>query len=143
MSNTGLEFADRTVQRTHEWINDVLEHSGRQEAQNGYRMLRGVLHVLRDRLTVEEAAQLGAQLPMLIRGFYYEGWKPSAAPVRIRAQDEFVAAVRDELFDNPQIDPKQAIEAVFHVLDKRIAAGEIEDIRGMMPEALRGLWPKH
>jgi uncharacterized protein (DUF2267 family) len=31
-----------------------------------------VLHALRDRLTVEEASDLAAQLPMLIRGLYYE-----------------------------------------------------------------------
>ncbi|HEY5940705.1 MAG TPA: non-homologous end-joining DNA ligase [Gemmatimonadales bacterium] len=32
---------------------------------------------LRDRLTVEETAHPGAQLPMLIRGSYYAGWEPS------------------------------------------------------------------
>jgi hypothetical protein len=40
-------------------------------------VLGGMLHVLRDRLTIQEAVQPGAQLPMLIRGLYWEGWDPA------------------------------------------------------------------
>jgi uncharacterized protein (DUF2267 family) len=34
-----------------------------------------MLHALRDRLPPEIAVHLSAQLPMLVRGIYYEGWK--------------------------------------------------------------------
>lgn len=40
-----------------------------QDRHAAYLALRATLHALRDRLTVEEVAELGAQLPMLIRGF--------------------------------------------------------------------------
>jgi uncharacterized protein (DUF2267 family) len=51
-----------------------------------------VLHALRDRLTVNEAAQFGAQLPMLVRGIYYEGWDPTRLPVKMN-REEFLQRV--------------------------------------------------
>ena len=38
-----------------------------------YRALRSVLHVLRNRLTPEQAVHLRAQLPLLVRGILYDG----------------------------------------------------------------------
>jgi uncharacterized protein (DUF2267 family) len=36
---------------------------------------------VRDRLTVEETAQMGAQLPMLVRGIYYAERDPKKRDV--------------------------------------------------------------
>ena len=38
--------------------------------RSAYRALRSVLHVLRNRLTPEQAVHLGAQLPLLVRGIF-------------------------------------------------------------------------
>jgi hypothetical protein len=62
--------------------------------------LRATLHALRDRLTVEEVAQLGAQLPMLIRGFYYEGWDPTGKPLRERHEEQFLVRISREFSDD-------------------------------------------
>jgi len=42
------------------------------DERRAYNALRAVLHALRDRLTTEEIAQFGAQLPTFVRGVYYE-----------------------------------------------------------------------
>jgi hypothetical protein len=55
------------------------------------------LHALRDCLIVDEAVNLGAQLPMLIRGFYYEGWRPEGRPFKYRHKEEFFAQVAKTL----------------------------------------------
>jgi uncharacterized protein (DUF2267 family) len=68
---------DRTLYKTHTWLKEIMEVLGTEDRHRAYMALRAVLHALRDRLTVEEVAQLGAQLPMLIRGLYYEGWDRS------------------------------------------------------------------
>jgi len=69
MSNTILDVFDASLQKTQVWFNDLMSELGWQEQpQKAYLALRAALHALRDRLTVEEAVHLGAQLPILIRG---------------------------------------------------------------------------
>src|ERR687886_176925 len=65
MSSTGLEVFDRTVQETNIWLGEIAEDLG-PDRQVAYRVLRAVLHALRDRLTVEQAAHLSAQLPRML-----------------------------------------------------------------------------
>lgn len=84
----------QTLQKTRAWLKELSEELGWQDEHKVYIALRAVLHALRDRLTVEEAAQLGAQLPMLIRGFYYDGWHPAGKPVKERHQEALLAHVK-------------------------------------------------
>ena len=142
MSSNPYGPLDRTVQKTHEWLKELTQITGRSDEHKSLQMLRAVLHVLRDRLTVDEAAHLGAQLPMLVRGFYYENWKPAEKPSRIRSRSEFLQAVRYELNNNPEIDPAQAIDSVLVLLERKITQGELEDVKQMMPPEMREFWPK-
>src|SRR3981189_922621 len=73
MSATGLEVFDKTVQTTNAWLKEIMEATG-LDRRRAYRALAAVLQALRDRLTVGEVAQLGAQLPILVRGLYYDQW---------------------------------------------------------------------
>jgi uncharacterized protein (DUF2267 family) len=60
MSATGLEVFDKTVQTTNAWLKEIMEATG-LDRRRAYRALAAVLHALRDRLTVDEVAQLGAR----------------------------------------------------------------------------------
>jgi uncharacterized protein (DUF2267 family) len=101
-----------------------------------------VLHALRDRLTVDEVAQLGAQLPILVRGIYYDRWHhPAGKPERLRHKEEFLAVVAAALNDIEPIDPEEVTRAVLAVLERHIAPGEIKDVRSMLPSHLQDLWP--
>jgi uncharacterized protein (DUF2267 family) len=93
---------------------------------------------LRDRLTVDEVAHLGAQLPMLIRGFYYEGWVPSRTPLKVRRRDQFLALIERQ-FSDDEIDTDLVARGVLAVLSRRIADGEIEDVRRVLPAEIREL----
>src|SRR5437660_8548857 len=101
--------------------------------------LRATLHALRDRLPIEETAELAAQLPMLVRGFYYEGWDPTGKPVRERSLEGFLAGVAVEL--PIDADPEPVARAVFALLARRVSDGEIQDVKGVLPTAIRQLWP--
>ena len=73
MSQTGVTAFDSTLQTTNVWLHEIMDRMCWQDKHRAYHGLRAVLHALRDRLPVDQAAALGAQLPMLVRGFYYEG----------------------------------------------------------------------
>jgi uncharacterized protein (DUF2267 family) len=131
---------DKTLQKTVHWTERVAHHMGSTDMNRGYRVLRSVLHALRDRLPPDEAVQLGAQMPMLVRGFYYEGWDANKTPQRYRNKQEFLARIANDM---PDLDPAQrerAATAVFAVIDEEIGGGEAAQIRHLLPEAIRGLW---
>jgi uncharacterized protein (DUF2267 family) len=145
MSATGLEVFDTTLQKTNSWLHDLMQALGWADRHKAYTALRATLHALRDRLSVEEVAQLGAQLPMLIRGFYYEGWDPTGKPLRIRQKEQFLARIELELRGDERFDDRVPIErivqAVFTLLAQRVSAGEIENVKHVMPTDIRELWP--
>jgi uncharacterized protein (DUF2267 family) len=145
MSMTGLPAFDSTLQKTHEWLNELQQEMNLSSRQSAYLVLRAGLHALRDRLPIDEVAHLGAQLPMLIRGFYYEGWRPSDSPLRIRTKDEFLTLMLENLQVTPSahdmgFDPEEAARAVFRLLGRQLSPGEIDSIRRIMPEGLKELW---
>jgi uncharacterized protein (DUF2267 family) len=145
MSATGLEVFDTTLQKTNSWLHDLMQALGWLDRHKAYTALRATLHALRDRLSVEEVAQLGAQLPMLIRGFYYEGWDPTGKPLRIRQKEQFLARIELELRGDERFDDLVPVEriaqAVFMLLTQRVSAGEIENVKHVMPADIRDLWP--
>jgi uncharacterized protein (DUF2267 family) len=141
MSTTNHELFSNTLQKTHLWLKNLAEELRWEDQHQAYLALRATLHALRDRLTVEEATHLGAQLPMLIRGFYYEGWSPAGKPVRERHKEEFCAHVKAYFQTEETIDAETIVRGVFKMLSRRITEGEIEDIKHIMPPELRQLWP--
>ncbi len=145
MASSGLAVFDTTLQKTNSWLKDVMKELGTDDRHQAYLALRAVLHALRDRLTVEEAAELGAQLPMLIRGFYYEGWDPTGKPVRERHKRDFLEHVRRYFkgtrYGEDGVDPEEVARAVFRVLARRVSDGEIADVVHILPRELRELWP--
>ncbi|OLB97969.1 MAG: hypothetical protein AUH30_09265 [Candidatus Rokubacteria bacterium 13_1_40CM_68_15] len=142
MATTGLDVFDRTLHKTHGWLNDLMRELGWQEKHRAYLALRATLHALRDWMTIEEVAQLGAQLPMLIRGFYYDAWDPTGKPVRERRKEEFLGRIAQEFRGGERIDPEPVARAVFAVLERRITEGEIEDVKHVLPAEIRSLWPE-
>jgi len=142
MSAQGLENLDHTVQVTHIWINDLDSRLEWNDKARSYRLLKAVLHALRDLLKVNEAVDLGAQLPGLLRGAYYEQWRPATTPVKKRSVEDFLARVNDSFRRDPLPNPAMAVMAVFQLLTSKITEGEIEDVRRCLPEELRNIWPE-
>jgi uncharacterized protein (DUF2267 family) len=140
MSATGLEVFDSTIQKTNIWLKDLMELLG-GDRHKAYQALRAVLHALRDRLTVEEAAEFGAQLPMLIRGIYYEGWNPTGKPVKERHREQFLVRIQQQFKGDAETNPEIVAQAVFSLLQKHIAQGEIDDVKHILPLEIRDLWP--
>jgi uncharacterized protein (DUF2267 family) len=141
MSMTGLAVFDTTLQKTHQWLNELMQLLDWGDKGKAYLALRATLHELRDRLTIQEVAQLAAQLPMLVRGFYYEGWNPTGKPEKERSEEQFLAHIARHFQDDDAVDPELVARAVFTLLEKHVSEGEIEDVRQVLPSSLRRLWP--
>ena len=140
MRATGFRGFEHTVQQTHQWLNEIAEEIGNPDRQIAYHALRGVLFALRNRITVEEVFNLSAQLPLLIRGIYFEGYKVAGKPEKYHA-DEFLARVSQELQKVGPVNAEKATAAVFKILDRHISLGETNDIYYSLPKDIRNLWP--
>jgi len=140
MATHGLESLEHTVELTHVWINALDERLRWNRKPRTYRLLKAVLHALRHWLPHEEAADLAAQLPTLLRGAYYEQWQPAHTPVKHRKRADFLARVDAAFAADPLADTAEAVTAVFDVLSEKISLGEVEDVRRSLPEDVRNLW---
>jgi uncharacterized protein (DUF2267 family) len=139
--STGLDTFDKTVQESNLWLKAVMERLETDDRHHAYSTLRAVLHALRDRIGAESAAHLGAQLPMLLRGLFYEGWDPTDKPTKERHEAAFLAHIARELPRASADEVEQGTLAVLDVLSKHIDRGAAVKIAGMFPEELRKFWP--
>ncbi len=139
--STGLDTFDTTVQETNLWLKGVMERLDTADRHQAYSNLRAVLHALRDRIGAESAAHLGAQLPMLLRGLYYEGWDPTNKPTKERHEEKFFAHVARELPRAQEGEVEQGVLAVLDVLSKHVDQGAAVKIAAMFPQDLRKFWP--
>jgi uncharacterized protein (DUF2267 family) len=136
-----IHVFERTNHEAHEWVNDLSGRIGWRNEREVLRLLRTVLCQIRDHLPVDEMAQFAAQLPLILRGMFYEGWQPKNTPVHERHASDFVAAVEEMVGDVTDYRAATDIKAVFNVINARISRGEVEDVRACLPKELRDLWP--
>jgi uncharacterized protein (DUF2267 family) len=141
MSATGLDVFDRTLQTTNTWLGEIMQTLG-HDRRVAWHVLGSVLRALRDRLPLGLAAHLGAQLPLLVRGLYYDQWQPSEAPLKLHSLDEFLGAVSAGWRKPSPVDPADAARAVFQTLNHYVEPGQIAKIRASLPEELRQIWPE-
>ncbi|MGK9167599.1 DUF2267 domain-containing protein [Inquilinus limosus] len=141
MSATGLDVFDKTLQTTNIWLNEIGETLG-PDRQRCYHALRAVLQTLRDRLPVESAAHLSAQLPMLVRGIFYDGYHPASTPDTMRSEDEFLQRIAARLDGVRPIDSGDAARAVFGVLKRHLPEGSMRHLIDTLPAEIRRLFPQ-
>lgn len=136
-----LKAFEHTMALTNEWLNQLDQRLGWENKQRTYRLLRETMHAIRDCLGVNEASHLASELPMLIRGLYYEGWEPSATPVADNKKDAFILRIDRAFKNDPLENSETAIRAIFDFLGEKISKGEIRDVRQSMSADLQKMWP--
>lgn len=130
------------VQTAERWLDELRENLdlAASERARALHALRAGLHAIRDRLPPREVLDLGAQLPLVIRGLYYEGWTLETDPARIRTRAAMVARVKRELAPDPRLDPVDVLRGVIHLLVEHVSPGEIRDILSTLPRSISSLW---
>ena len=136
-----IQDIEKAVPDVEVWLADLKQRLRWHDREKVYLALLAVLHALRDSLPRDEAAYLGVQLPVLLRGLYFEGWHPSARVTRARSRSAFVERIQEGVHRDPGIDADEVAHAVLSLLADRLPAGELEDAKAATPTALRMFWP--
>lgn len=137
MPTTRLDGFEHAIHTTNIWVNTVAEALGTDDRHYTYRVLRAWLHTLRDRLTVDVAAHFAAQLPELLRGVYYDGWDPSAVPIKYDREafvQHFAREARTSVDDAPR-----TVAAITVALREHFSAGQLETVLQQFPQDVRDL----
>src|SRR5437879_13916732 len=135
MKFTGFEVLDATVQRTNLWLKELMQELNWSDRRKTYIALRCILHALRDHLLINDALALGDELPMLIRGMYFEHWDPSGTPLPLGSRDQFISYLSAVLARDGQSGTSAEIvtRALFRLLDRKATDGEIADLQAILP----------
>lgn len=115
------------------WLHELCTYLGIDDEQKAGRIFRAVLHAIRDRIPPAEAVHFAAQLPILWKGVYYDGFHMHE-PVRIRHEDEWLEFIRTkdafaEDADFPTLDHAYyAFQDVMSFLRDHISEGQYQQI---------------
>ena len=133
---------ESSVDKTNLILKDIEQAYGWPKAQRNqsYAALRTVLHLLRDRMPVQESVEFSAQLPLLVRGIYFEGWQPENVPIKLN-RDDFLYEVRQGFPYDVEGGPQRVVQVVLDTLRRHITQGEWDDVRDTMPDDLARIMP--
>ncbi|CAM3727905.1 DUF2267 domain-containing protein [Pontibacter korlensis] len=115
------------------WLHELCTYLGIDDEQKASRIFRAVLHAIRDRIQPGEAIHLGAQLPIIWKGIYFDGFSLHE-PVRIRHEDEWLEFIRSkdsgaDQADFPTLDHAYyAFQDVMSFLRDHISEGQYQQI---------------
>jgi uncharacterized protein (DUF2267 family) len=139
---TGIDVLEKSEQETNIWLNEIGERLETPDRRKAFNALRATLHAVRDRVGADNALHLAAQLPLIIKGLFFENWRPSETPTREREKDTFLANVDAEITRGLGVEPERAVRAVLEVLADHIDQAEITKLQALFPENMRDLWPE-
>jgi uncharacterized protein (DUF2267 family) len=139
--STGLAVFDTTINETNEWLKEV-ETELCCDRRQAFVALRTVMHVLRDRLAPGGAMRLAAQLPILLRGVFVEGWRPDETPHRTHTAEAFVGLVAEGLPKGFPIGADIVTRTIVRVLWSRMNGGAMAKVREELPADIVRLWPE-
>lgn len=136
------DLVDTAVNTSRRWLHELVERLQlpEEEAGRALHALRAGLHAIRDRLPTTEAVHLGAQLPTLVRGIYYDGFRLTNDESKIRTRAEMIQRVQRELEPDKRLSAPAVLHAVIDLLEKHVSPGEIEKVVSTLPKAIAELW---
>ncbi len=140
MTRSGIKTVDHSPQVVAEWLNRLCEDLEWGDRKRAYLLLSETLHAVRDFLSVDEAADLAAQLPLIFRGIFFTNWDPSRTPVKPRSKEAFLRSIGERFGKDPLEDPEREVSAVFDLLRRQVSAGELDHVRHAMKKPLQELW---
>ncbi|MET7879260.1 DUF2267 domain-containing protein [Micromonospora sp. DT68] len=142
MADTMISAFESSLDKTNLILKDIESAYGwpKERRNQSYAALRTVLHLLRDRLPVNESVEFAQQLPVLVRGIYFDGWNPSDVPIKLN-RDDFLYEVRQGFPYDVQGGPERVAQVVLDTLRRHVTQGEWQDVKDTMPKDLAMMLP--
>ncbi|SCL28426.1 Uncharacterized conserved protein, DUF2267 family [Micromonospora rhizosphaerae] len=133
---------ESSLQKTNIMLKDIEQAYGwpKEHRNQSYCALRTVLHLLRDRLPVQESVQFATQLPLLLRGIYFDGWTPMDVPVKL-SRDDFLLEARRRFPYDVEGGIDRLVQVVLDTLGKHLNPGQWEEVKDNMPRDLVRIFP--
>lgn len=122
---TAIHDLNASVRASEDWIDELMRRLGWHDRERSYLALIAALHALRDCLPRDEAVYVGAQLPALLRGLYYDGWHPSGHGAA-KSRSAFLGRIHDGVHRDPGVDteevarPQRRLRAEGHQLPNEL-----------------------
>ncbi len=135
MASTGIRNIDNSMQKTNELLHKIDEKIGWKDMDKTYSATRAVLQATRDRLQPDEVADFASQLPMIMTGMVYEGYKPSDKPLQMK-REGYLAKI-SELMTDQADDPEKIVHAVMSTISDKVSPGEMNHIIANMPKDMQ------
>lgn len=125
-----------------EIIDAVQDELGWESKDKTYQATKAVLQSIRDRLQIEEAIHLSANLPLIMKGMMMDGYTLKNKPERIRDLEGFLELVQVNYDASMRdiIEPEDAVVVVLKVLNSRMGGGELTKVAANMPEPIKRLF---
>lgn len=141
VSNPNSTF-ETSLDKTNVILKDIEQAYGwpKERRNQSYLALRTVLHLLRDRLPIEESVHFAAQLPVLVRGVYFEGWDPSVVPIKLNRED-FLYEVRRNFTFDIEGGTETLVRRVLDALRRHVTGGQWDDVKSSLPKELSRIMP--
>ncbi|MFF5173498.1 DUF2267 domain-containing protein [Micromonospora sp. NPDC000089] len=142
MADEPISVFESSRDKTNQILKDIERAYGwpRERRNQSYAALRTVLHLLRDRMPVQESVEFAQQLPVLVRGVYFDGWQPANVPIKLD-RDDFRYEVRQGFPYDAEGGPERVAQVVLDTLRRHVSQGEWEDVRSTMPADLARMIP--
>ncbi|MEH0932087.1 DUF2267 domain-containing protein [Micromonospora sp. CPCC 205558] len=142
MADTMHSAFESSLDKTNLILKDIEDAYGwpKDRRNQSYAALRTVLHLLRDRLPVNESVEFAQQLPVLVRGIYFDGWVPSDVPIKLN-RDDFLFEVRQGFPYDAEGGPERVTQVVLDTLRRHVTQGEWQDVKDTMPKDLAVMMP--
>lgn len=137
---SSIDIVNHNIKTINTWLKDISEELGGIGEEAAWGHLKAVLQTVRDRITVDEAADFAAQLPMIVRGLYFEGWRPAETPHKWRDRQEYLDAFTHKLENAGS--GEEILKAVLRVLDRHLDSNELMRVKEMHPKDVWDLWPQ-
>ena len=146
MNNPDFE---KHVQGANEYLKTLAADLGHPEEKSRVFIIwRAVMHAIRERIQLGESLDLISQFPMLLKGYYVDNWKYSEKPSlsfdTIEGMKDQVKKYQDR-YGEQQFNWSKSTEEIIAItlksLERFLSEGQMEHIKGQMPQAVEPLFP--